>query len=489
LAASLSASLLAPHLKVLAGGPPPCKADSLVVANLRKGVPGVRLSPHYTSHAPLAQFCGVNDTRLNCTLCSSGWRGMKCNVRSTVHPCTAGTCLDSVRCPPGAPLTVHVYARPLPGAPGPGHCVNEWVDGHASAEHRSVVAALRASPRHTDAAGSACLLVPWFDTLCNGNRCSDTWSDAPKLELLARLAEALPHWGGDGRNHLLFDFSSAHSPSLPIGRGIYAATAFWASGRSYRHGWDFSLPLWDLRWRQSQAPGPLAPSDEYPAAAAAAAAARAAAAADLSPRPLLLSFKGQRMFFCHHKLCAPPDLVSAIRDGGLRPTASYGHSWVRNRLGALHNGQDIVMATQCERELREPAACNATCKARCSTDRLLYESLDYEQLMANSSFALVLPGIAPMSYRLAEAMGFGAIPVIASDFITLPFTRVLDWRRFSVQAAESSLEALPDRLRAIPAEVVADMRREARAAYDRCFASPGQIALCTLDEIEATHLL
>ena len=349
-----------------------------------------------------------------------------------------------------------------------------WMLERQSDVWAELVAGVRASPRHVASPDDACLLLPWFDTSCTGNICTHPASDTVKAEWLAAALGRLPGWAASrGGNTLLVDLSSNHAPRLPVGRGIYAASSFWGADESYRHGFDLPLPLWNMRWAEYAGEGN----------------ASAALARRNASRPLLLSFKGQRMFFCHHKLCAPPDLVSAIRDGGLRPTASYGHSWVRNRLGALHNGQDIVMATQCERELREPAACNATCKARCSTDRLLYESLDYEQLMANSSFALVLPGIAPMSYRLAEAMGFGAIPVIASDFITLPFTRVLDWRRFSVQAAESSLEALPDRLRAIPAEVVADMRREARAAYDRCFASPGQIALCTLDEIEATHLL
>jgi len=459
------------------------------VDNLRKGVPGQRGKPHFTPHAPLAQACGdASDTRLNCTLCLNGWRGAKCDVRAAHFPCTAGTCLDVRRCPRGSPLTVHVYAQPPRGAPGPSDCVNRWVDGHTSAEYRSVLVALRGSPRHTADAEKACLLVPWFDTLCNGNRCSDTWSDAPKLEVLSRLAEALPHWAG-GRNHLFFDFSSAHAPSLPIGRGLYAASGFWAAGRSYRRGWDVPLPLWDLRWRQALAGGALGPSDEAAEAAGAAAALRAAAARALAPRPLLLSFKGQRMFFCTHKLCAPSDLVRAMREGTLRPHTAYTHGWVRNALGGIHNGRDVIMATRCERELREAAHCDADCKAACSQDRLLFDSVDYEQLMGNSSFALILPGIAPMSYRLAEALSYGTVPVILSDFITLPFSHVLDWTAFSVRAPEAALERLPERLRALSAEAVAGMRAAARAAYDRCFASPGVIALCALDEVEALHLV
>jgi len=37
------------------------------------------------------------------------------------------------------------------------------------------------------------------------------------------------------------------------------------------------------------------------------------------------------------------------------------------------------------------------------------------------------------SFRLAEAIFFGSLPVIVDDEIVLPFCPVLDWRRFSIR--------------------------------------------------------
>ena len=64
------------------------------------------------------------------------------------------------------------------------------------------------------------------------------------------------------------------------------------------------------------------------------------------------------------------------------------------------------------------------------------------------------------SYRLAEAIFLGAIPVIVDAKLILPFCQVLDWRRFSVRVPPSAIPQLPQLLRRIPpAELVVNVIR------------------------------
>ena len=416
---------------------------------------------HFTTHPRANYTCAdAGDSRLNCTRCIPGWLGPKCADRVHAVPCTLQRCLVWTRCPRGKRLTVHVTTPPVDDATA------AWMDSKTTAEYRDILHALRASPRHVSSADDACIRIPWVDTLCNGNRCTDTWTDAPKVEALAAALAAQPGWDG-GANFLLFDMSSAYQPSLPIGRGIYAASSFWAAGASFRHGHDIALPLWDQRWRNAEGRDTRVPAEK---------------------RPLLLSFKGQRMFWCNSSMCSPPDLADAVRAGSLRPAVSYQHGWVRNLARSLHNGRDVTILTRCSRELEAVNLCNKDCAERCAEDGREYGRHDYFSLLSNSSFGLVLPGITPMSYRLAETMAAGAVPVIVSDFMVLPFTSHLNWTSLALRVPEALLLRVPDMLRALDASTVSNMRAAVAVAYSRCFATPGAIALCALEELERRAL-
>jgi hypothetical protein len=109
--------------------------------------------------------------------------------------------------------------------------------------------------------------------------------------MIEAVAE-LPLWRGTGQNHLLIDMSSSnHAPRLPVSQGVYMATSFWAAGSSYRHEHDVSIPLWNQKW-------------EAFVSESAAAQRRA------DGRDLLLTFRGQRMFWCAS--CAPKDLAASL---------------------------------------------------------------------------------------------------------------------------------------------------------------------------------
>ncbi len=108
----------------------------------------------------------AEDVRANCTRCAPGWRGLLCNERVAVAPCTLHHCLDFSRCRRGAPLTLHVYAPPRTA-------LAAYVTAHGSAVWQQLVSGLRQSRRHVADPAEACLLVPWFDTLCTSNDCTN----------------------------------------------------------------------------------------------------------------------------------------------------------------------------------------------------------------------------------------------------------------------------------------------------------------------------
>ena len=293
-------------------------------------------------------------------------------------------------------------------------------------------------------------------------RARNTQLDSPKAEWMIKAVQELPLWRATGQNHLLIDMSSNHAPRLPVNQAIYMATSFWAAGSSYRHEHDLAIPLWNQKWEAFNS-------------------ADAAAQRRADGRNLLLTFRGQRMFWCAS--CAPKDLAASLtlelQDDDLKLR------WIRNRLHEVHNGADVITIGTCARELNNPANCNGTCRQRCDQDAAEASRHDYHDLLLRSKFGLVLPGITPMSYRLSETMACGTIPIIVSDFMVLPFQQLLNWSAFSIRLPEKLFSAaLVDRLRAVPNERVRQMRAKVVEAYERCFATPAATVLCGVEELE-----
>jgi len=70
----------------------------------------------------------------------------------------------------------------------------------------------------------------------------------------------------------------------------------------------------------------------------------------------------------------------------------------------------------------------------CVKLRAHYTSYNYGSLM-NTTFALITPGRQPASYRLAETMASGCIPVFFGfEDAMLPHAQLIDWRALSLSA-------------------------------------------------------
>ena len=133
----------------------------------------------------------------------------------------------------------------------------------------------------------------------------------------------------------------------------------------------------------------------------------------------------------------------------------------RPMLAKLHDGRSLIML------------CTNSGLSRAA-------QWDYKSLMLSSTFSVAPAGNGYHSFRLAEAIFFGSIPVIVDDQITLPFCGALDWRRFSVRISEAQIGQLPAILRAIPPERIRQMQARLAEVKHKYFLFPFNTALALM---------
>ena len=94
------------------------------------------------------------------------------------------------------------------------------------------------------------------------------------------------------------------------------------------------------------------------------------------------------------------------------------------------------------------------------------KAFDYEQLMFDTVFALILRGDQPYSYRYTEAVCSGAVPVmVLSGGWVPPFSSLAPFSSYGVEVAEDDLPGLVARLRSMTDVQVEALRG---AAHDFC---------------------
>jgi hypothetical protein len=91
---------------------------------------------------------------------------------------------------------------------------------------------------------------------------------------------------------------------------------------------------------------------------------------------------------------------------------------------------------------------------------------DYSDLLAQSKYALVLPGDG-WSARAEDAILHGCVPILVMDDVNAIFEPELDWPSFSVRIKEKEIESLPQLLSAINEVMFKKLQRNVRYVWHR----------------------
>jgi len=98
--------------------------------------------------------------------------------------------------------------------------------------------------------------------------------------------------------------------------------------------------------------------------------------------------------------------------------------------------------------------------------------VDFSKSMRECVFALCPRGYGPTSFRLYEAMHYGAIPVYIYDKPCLPYLDELRWPSFSVLCHIDDIRRLPARLRSFSRQGIAQLQQEAARLLPKYFTMP-----------------
>lgn len=96
---------------------------------------------------------------------------------------------------------------------------------------------------------------------------------------------------------------------------------------------------------------------------------------------------------------------------------------------------------------------------------------EYCEVMQKSTFALCPRGYGKTSFRICEALQYGAIPVYISDDFILPFNK--DFNEYGVLVSNNEVKNLDKILSDIPLCDVHKKREAGRKAYQEMFTYQG----------------
>ncbi len=104
-------------------------------------------------------------------------------------------------------------------------------------------------------------------------------------------------------------------------------------------------------------------------------------------------------------------------------------------------------------------------------------------ILRRSVFALCPAGFGRWTFRLAQAVYYGAIPVVVGDGYLKPHSRRLDWERFSLTVPEAALETIPELLATIEPAQIEQMQRAGEAHRAQMVAG-GALELLAAELVE-----
>ncbi|RWS10410.1 exostosin-1-like protein [Dinothrombium tinctorium] len=339
-------------------------------------------------------------------------------------------------CKPGDKLRIHIYPD-----------VKKDSSVIISETYQKILNVIRSSIYYEPDASKACIFVSSYDTLDRDPLSPDFQKNLPPFLPL-----------DNGKNHLVFNLYSGTWPNYneldfsDFNPGYAILVKASTSYTHYRPGFDISLPLFSRSHPEkgttlSVMSNTVISGTGYDEVNI----GNAAESTVANSRTNLLVFKGKRYI--------------------------YGiGSETRNTLHHLHNNKDILIFTTCKhgkkwKEWKDE---------RCIHDNREYEQYDYFTLLSNSTFCLVPRGRRLGSFRFLEALSYGCIPVLLSNYWVKPFEDVIDWSEIVIEGDERNLLQLPEILRSIGWKKIAKMRSQSIAIYETYFSSVERIVLTTI---------
>lgn len=263
-----------------------------------------------------------------------------------------------------------------------------------------------------------------------------------------RRLEALPYWGGDGRNHVLLNLARRDlTPGsvrtfgrVNTGRAMIVQSTF--EEHRIRRGFDVLVP---------PVLGP--PGGDVWHECAAMLPAR---------RQYLLSFQGELVYRNETRLWEAED-TNALNDYIVEHLKEISISGTQDKFLLQF---ECVPAT--DQQYRTAFRDWSQCGIESSRKQVLKESTFVLILAPGQSFVSTPLLLA----RLYEALRSGAIPVIlGGDQVTLPYSDTLDWRRVVLRLPKARITELHFLLRSVSDADLLSMRRQGRLIWERYFSS------------------
>uniref|UniRef100_A0A5S6QUL4 Glycosyl transferase 64 domain-containing protein n=1 Tax=Trichuris muris TaxID=70415 RepID=A0A5S6QUL4_TRIMR len=132
--------------------------------------------------------------------------------------------------------------------------------------------------------------------------------------------------------------------------------------------------------------------------------------------------------------------------------------------------------------------CSLNTKTKTDPQRPCLSQLnDVIDVLKNSTFTLIyeldfrLSSTPYMQNHLAEALKFGAIPVVLGEHLRLPFDEILDWRRASIRIPVARITELHFLLRSLSDGEILELRRNGRSFWQHYICSTDRIVVTTLN--------
>ncbi|KAL8571491.1 hypothetical protein ACOMHN_060973 [Nucella lapillus] len=339
----------------------------------------------------------------------------------------------------------------------------------------SLVSSLSQNMYLTDDPSSACIFIVLVGEARTGPVSGDT---------LERILQGLPHWNGDGRNHLLLNLARSNKNAdyfkdVNIGRALVAQSSFLTS--PFRNSFDILIPpskelssndVWSELSPLSPARrkflvsfwGEYIPSSQR--------------SRQYAQKGNSFDYRDQRRNLqqVEEESQKSRKLLMSVKDQGYYSVESAIVTWLKDLQSKL--GDSAVMHL----------ACGSSNPEGLETEwGLCGEPEQRKTILQQSTFTLLifplndsLTSTTIFQTRLYEALKYGAIPVILGLHRRLPFDEILDWDKAVLTLPLPRVTEIPFFLRTFSDADITQLRLHGRFLWETYFGSMQHILDMTL---------